>query len=268
MAAERLGLSETEMAEVIHLTASGGPCAPSEWFTDPEFEVGDGRLVLQKDGSYACPLTVTDDGEVYGHVAAWGTCHIGFPNTCVTPPKSASNYAHFLLGEVVTDKGRLPCGSLTIGGGHAGPRLSAQQAMAHYDSTSTAWADVTCGEDEFGIWVHGWVRPGVPEEMVVAARASKVSGDWRELGGSLDLIAALSVNVPGFPIARVAAAMHEDKQVSLVAAGVVQQEGPKPEGMADADVEKFAEAVAAAIEARQQRRERMAALAARMKGTE
>jgi hypothetical protein len=34
------------------------------------------------------PLTVTDDGRVYGHLALWGTCHTGFDGVCIEPPHS------------------------------------------------------------------------------------------------------------------------------------------------------------------------------------
>jgi hypothetical protein len=33
--------------------------------------------------------------------------------------------------------------------------------------------------------------------------ASDVSGDWRRIGGNLELVAVLAVNVPGFPKIRV-----------------------------------------------------------------
>lgn len=91
-------------------------------------------------------------------------------------------------------------------------------AAAHYDSTSTATCDVSVGEDEHGIWCAGWVRPGTSEDKVIALRASDVSGDWREIGGKMEMIAALACNVAGFPIA----AVHDRVQVALVAAGVVQ----------------------------------------------
>lgn len=232
--------------EALELVASVKP-APAAWFANPDLD----RLT---------PITVTDEGQVFGHLAGWETCHTGFKDTCVAPPQSASDYAYFLTGEVVTDAGRIPVGNLTIGGGHAGPGLSARAALSHYDSTSAVVADVTCGEDEHGIWLAGWVRPGVPDEMVVALRASALSGDWRRIGGTLELIAALAVNSPGFPIPRVAAGIKDAAQMSLVAAGVVRQEGEQP----NLDVESIALAVVRHLSEITARRERMAALAARV----
>jgi hypothetical protein len=87
--------------------------------------------------------------------------------------------------------------------------------MAHYDNTATIVADVRAGQDEHGQWIAGAMRPGVTEEQIRAMRAQAVSGDWRSLGGSLDLVAALSVPVPGFPIAVVA----DGQQVAMVASG-------------------------------------------------
>jgi hypothetical protein len=55
---------------------------------------------------------------------------------------------------------------------------------------------------------------------VTALRASDISGDWREIGGNMEMIAALAVNVAGFPVA----AVRDRVQVALVAAGVVEAE--------------------------------------------
>lgn len=251
------------------LLAAGGLCAPAAWFEDPGFAEGDGRLVRQRGGNYACPLTVTEEGEVYGHIAAWGTCHTGFAGLCKEPPRSSTGYAYFLLGQVLTTEGMVRCGSLTIGGGHADVRLGMRAAMAHYDNSCAVWADVNAGEDEFGIWVHGWVRPGTAPETVVAARASKPSGDWRPIGpGQLELMAALSVNMPGFPVTQ--AAVAAGQQTSLVAAGVVEGATTEPTTgyrhvleLSDADLEALALRLQAAQERIAQDRAAEAALRAR-----
>jgi 8-oxo-dGTP pyrophosphatase MutT (NUDIX family) len=243
-------LKETPMSNAVNLVASGGSCAPSEWFEDPKFAPNDGRMV-EFEGVWGAPMTITEEGRVFGHVATWKSCHRGpqFADVCQTAPHSASNYAQFLLGAVLTDKGLVATGNLTIGGGHAGPRLSARAAMAHYDSTSTVFADVRVGEDEFGIWFAGWVRPGTPDEMVHAARASKLSGDWRKHGVGLELVAALAVNVPGFAIPRMAASVQQGDTFSLVAAGVVPDyTEPVPAGF---DMEALAASIVQRIEARQ-----------------
>jgi hypothetical protein len=57
----------------------------------------------------------------------------------------------------------------------------------------------------------------VTEEQVRALRASALSGDWRRHGTGLELMAALCVNVAGFPIPRAVAA--SGSPIALVAAG-------------------------------------------------
>ena len=197
---------------------------PAGWFDDPGLE-----------GPTA--LTVDDDGRVYGHAATWGTCHIGFSGVCVEPPRSEAAYAYFRTGEVVCDDCdglSVPVGTITLGTGHADPRASARAAAEHYDNTGTVVADVAVGEDEFGLWVAGAVRQRVLDdpELLRALRASSLSGDWRRIGGNLELVGLLAVNVPGFPVSRLAASGNPDgvqvrahvvdgRQTSLVASGVL-----------------------------------------------
>jgi hypothetical protein len=78
-------------------------------------------------------------------------------------------------------------------------------------------ADVAAGEDAFGIWVAGALRPDATPEQVRALRASAPSGDWRPIGGRLELVAVCQVNVPGFPVAR--ACVASGSLTALVAAG-------------------------------------------------
>lgn len=174
------------------------------------------------------PITVTEDGRVFGHIAAWGTCHIGFDGTCVTPPHSLTGYAHFLKGEVLTDGGVVPVGRITMETGHAGTNLSAGAAAAHYDNTGSAVANICCGDDEVGIWMAGRLKASTtPEQIEELVAAGAVSGDWRRIGGNLELVATLAVNVPGFPIPRVSLAASGDVQMSLVASGIVTPEGER-----------------------------------------
>lgn len=162
-------------------------------------------------------LRFLDSGEVIGHLAPWGQCHTGSPaGSCVLTPRSLSSYAHFRTGYVITAEGdEVPTGRLTLGGGHADLRLSHRGAVEHYDNAGSAIADLAVGEDAYGVWVHGMVRPGTTEEQLHAARASSPSGDWRQVGAGLELVAALCVNQPGFVTARVASGHVE----ALVAAG-------------------------------------------------
>lgn len=192
------------------LIAAAIPTAPPEsWFKDPGL-TGPTALVIE------------DDGRVYGHIAAWGTCHIGQIGKCVEPPTSPSNYAYFRTGALQTAEGTsVAVGHLTMDTGHAGPRASANQAAAHYDNTGYVFADVAAGEDAYGIWVAGSLRPGLPAERVRIARSAPISGDWRTIRGSLELVGALAVNVPGFPVPRPRGLLASGEVKSLLASGVV-----------------------------------------------
>lgn len=166
--------------------------------------------------------TVTDDGRVFGHLATWGTCHIGFAGQCVQPPRNHSDYAYFGTGAVRArdESGALrsvAVGHVTMGTGHAATSLAAAPAAAHYDNTGTVVADVAVGEDSHGIWVAGRLRP---DADVAKVRAMALSGDWRPISGRLELVAALGVNVPGFPVPRARVASGE--VTALVAAGAVR----------------------------------------------
>lgn len=212
------GDSEAEMARSAgadplsrdSLTAAAIPTAPPEaWFKDPNL-TGPTALVVE------------DDGRVYGHIAAWGTCHIGQVGKCVEPPASPSNYAYFRTGALQTAEGTsVAVGHLTMGTGHAGPRDSANAAAEHYDNTGTVFADVAAGEDAYGIWVAGSLRPGITAEQVRVARSAPISGDWRTIRGSLELVGALAVNVPGFPVPRPQGLLASGEVKSLQASGVV-----------------------------------------------
>lgn len=175
------------------------------------------------------PFTVTDDGRVYGHVAEWGTCHVGFPGQCVTPPTSASEYAYFHTGEVVTDDGtHVPVGKVVVGTKHANIQAGLAAAAMHYDDTGRVGAWVRAGEDAYGIWVAGVVAPGASAELIAEMRACPLSGDWRRAGTGLEMVAALAVPVPGFPIARTAKPQFagEAEPFALVAAGTLVSGAP------------------------------------------
>lgn len=180
--------------------------APLTWFQDPQLSVPTG-------------ITVTDDGRVYGHAAMWGSCHIGNPDVCVSPPQEDS-HPYFMTGEAVTDKGRVAVGQITVGTGHAPLSYGHQPAAEHYDNTGSAVADVAVGNDVHGIWVAGAIRPGADPLLVHELRASgQVSGDWRRIGSHLRMVGLLAVNVPGFPVPKMKARVASGVQEALVAAG-------------------------------------------------
>lgn len=177
---------------------------PIDWFEDPEF-------------AEATPITISDEGHVSGHIAVWGSCHIGRQGVCVTPPRSKSDYSYFTTGYVQCGDGcQVPTGIVTLGGGHADLALDANAARKHYDESGSGIADIAIGEDEHGVWVNGSLRPGVTDAEVREIRATSPSGDWRVLDGNLELIAVLQVNVPGYPVPRARTAAGE--QIALVAA--------------------------------------------------
>jgi hypothetical protein len=95
----------------------------------------------------------------------------------------------------------------------------------------------------------------VSESQVAALRAGALSGDWREIRGHLELVAALVVNVPGFPIPRVGLAASAGIQSALVAAGMVLPSSGG-EGEVEAAVADLVQAVADEVEARAKRRSR------------
>lgn len=182
---------------------------PSAWFQRPDLDE-------------ATPLTVSDTGRVFGHLAMWGTCHTGYPGQCITPPSSPTGYSQFLTGGLVTAEGdTIAVGQITLGTGHAAEDLSRAGVIAHYDDTGTAVADITVGEDEFGIWFAGALRPNVTPEQVRALRAAPLSGDWRQIGAGMELFATLGVNGPGFPVPRVRALVAGGQMKTLLAAGMV-----------------------------------------------
>ena len=200
---------------MLSLIAGAAPAnPPAEWFTDPKLAVPTG-------------VTVTPEGRIYGHVASWGICHIAHTNQCVTAPHSVAGYAYFHTGEVLTREGtRVATGRITLDTTHAGPQLNALSAAQHYEHTGAAVADVVAGEDQWGIWFSGAIRPTATEEQVRTLRASPLSGDWRRIDSGLEMIAALSVNVPGFPIPRTRGLVASGALQSLVASGMVAPTPP------------------------------------------
>lgn len=252
----------SEPAPTLTLVASGGRAgytAPAEFFAEPVDMDPDDGVVIDPPN---------EDGlmRTYGYVAEWGVCHIGYDGMCKEAPPSVSNYAYFRTGQVNTPDGPVKVGALTAATGHANPRLKAMPAAAHYDDTGSVWALVTTGENERGIWFSGLVKPGADETLLNDVVASgRISGDWRPIGADLELVAGLTVNVPGFPIEPTRTAAHDGRQLSLVAAGVPApkiEESPAvtldlndPEGLS-----LIASLVVDEMESRKARRDRLDAL--------
>lgn len=244
------------------LVASGAPTKPPKaWFTPPRM-------------TGPTPLTVTEDGRVYGHLATWDSCHLANPegpHVCTSAPRSSTDYAYFHMGAVYTAEGsEVAVGHITLDTGHAGPKLNPQAALAHYDNTGTVVADVRAGEDEFGIWVAGALRPGLSEKQLRALRSAPLSGDWRRVRGNLELVAALAVNMPAFPVPRPVGMVASGAMQSLVASGMVApKKVPRPGSkyaLTDDDLRWLKQLAAREREAaaEKERHDRLQGLAARV----
>lgn len=207
-----------------------------------------------------------DRGMVYGHVATWRTCHVGYEGVCVTPPRDEAGgaYSWFNRYPVETeDGGTVWAGRLTVGGRHAGLALSASAAMATHD-TKTVAAYVRAYEDDHGIVLAGAIEPGLSDGDRAILERRKVSGDWREVSGALALVEVLALapgprahSEPGFPV--IETHTRAGRQTALVACL-----SPDPDAVLTAgrgaplvDVDALAEA----LERRQETRAARAELA-------
>jgi hypothetical protein len=252
-------IEESLAAKAPALVAGAGPIRPKkEWFAKQNLP-----------GPTA--MTITEDGQIYGHVAQWGQCHVGFANTCWTAPESQTDYAYFHVGEVVCDDGsHVAVGNITLGPRHANERMGYRAAVEHYDQAAAGVGVARCYEDEFGIQFAGAVTPGTTEEQLYDMRRCPVSGDWRKVGGNLELIGVLSVNSGGYPTPRFAT--DDYGRTALVAApGVPVAElsdkpGTKkrrPAGLTQAQIMARIKAeVKAELLADERRRTRLARVAA------
>lgn len=213
---------------VAAIVAAGGPAnelaiplhPPRRWYEIPEPQLGqrgmldvygmpvEELLIQQDDGNYAVPLTILNDGRVFGNIARWGQCHVGRLDVCVQPPESMRAYADFHVGATELEDGsQLATGNLVMGMDHPDLALSWVQARDAYAHHGLGWASVRVTNGEWGPWASGSLRPDVTPQQLQILRQLTLSGDWRSIdGGPLELIGTLAVNVPGFPIAREAIA--------------------------------------------------------------
>ena len=227
------------------LTASAAPVRPPRaWFETPE---PPGKM----------PLTVTKEGRVYGDLATHDSCHVSFLPSCVPPPKSQSGYAYFHTSELDTEEGdTITVGKLMFSpsdGGHADRGLSASKASAYYDKTGMVAAYLRVTDGKHGIWACGALNPDLTDEqredMRRQLRLHPPSGDWRPINGNYELICALAVAVPGFPVPRgqatitvVASADGVEMQDALIASSGWFEPDPaavaamEREGLVDEDI--------------------------------
>lgn len=207
------------------LLAGAAPLAPpAAWFADPSL-------------MEPTRLTVTEDGHVFGHLAQWRVCHVGIGDSCVIAPRSQTNYDLFKIGTLVCDDGsHIEVGKIVMGAAHANAQWGVMPSREHYDNTALTAAVVTVGEDRFGIWINGALSTDMTPEKIASLRASALSGDWRSVNGNLELIAALAVNSPGFPILR----ESNGRMFSMQAVGILGfDEGSGEFSMADTEQQNF-----------------------------
>ena len=204
------------------LTAGGpgrvvGPVYPPEaWFADPQL-------------TELTPITVTADGRVFGHLAD-RDCHMSYlgGGQCILPPEEGS-FEWFHRGEIETAEHTLiACGLITASTGHPVLEMGSAEAVRHYDDTGTQVAVIRAGRDRFGTWAAGSVVPEATDAMVQLLRRSPISGDWRVIGGKRQLIAALAVNVPGFPVVR--GRQSAGRVVAMVSSGWAGWHTSDPKG--------------------------------------
>lgn len=224
---------------MFNFVAAAARVFDSNFFARVELE--DPRVGIEVD---------VENMHIYGYMAQWGVCHIGISGICTEAPPSQTDYWYYATGVVDTTEGPIHVGQITMDTGHAPLRANAKIAAAHYDNTGAAVADVAVGEDAFGIWFSGVLRPTITDDQLHALRASgRISGDWRTIGGNLEMVAGLVVNVPGLPIPHTMVASADGVQTALVAAGVVvPSNSPAPAVTPEfSDAEKIAGIVRASV---------------------
>ncbi len=230
------------------LTAAA-PTYPAAWFELPHLD-------------QVTPITVTEDGHVFGHIATHDTCHIGHRDVCMTAPVDLTGeYPHFNRYLFETEPGQyVHVGRLTVGHGqysnrcaccrgnddHCCNHVSAAAAMAHHDQLATvAWVRAFEDQANNAIVITGVVDPHASVDDLRALGRRRVSGDWRDVGGGLSLVEVLvlSREKPGFPLPRarqVAGRMASLTAACPVSPTIVEAAAGQP----DVDIERLAGLVA------------------------
>lgn len=175
-------------------------------------------------------IIVDENGHVYGHLGLWDQTHDGAPGVRI--PRPDDDYASFNKPGVLTDRGIVNTGPIFAYGGHRPGRGVVDLEQA-YGGVENSWCDVRLAVGKLGPWVSGVTRPGVPDETVYTARASRISGHW--LAGKLKAI--VSVNAEGFDVPGHA----DDEGLDIAASFAFSTEGGVLELVASfpGDVESF-----------------------------
>lgn len=170
---------------------------PRWWYDEPT------------DVEITSALNITPEGRLYGALAPLNTGHRAFVNSGrrLEVPFGNVDYDRFMGAWALTSKGQIAAGPITMECGHADRfRTNHDVAPAHYENSCTVFATVRVGENRRAgyVWVAGAVQPGVTPDLMSRALACRLSGDWQphpDKPGWQELIAALLVPSPGFPMA-------------------------------------------------------------------
>jgi hypothetical protein len=170
------------------------------------------------------PMTVLEDGSVFGHIAAWDSCNRGVRGRCVPPPKSKTNYTQFHTVPIRTSEGTLRVGKIVMGEGHADVNGNIQVTRAFYDKAGKTAAHGRAHEDQWGIFFSGVIGPNLTPAEAVEFFSMPPSGHWTEHRPtrSSELIAVAAVNVQGHPIG------GPDLVLNQVASGYYEPEEGDP----------------------------------------
>lgn len=174
----------------------------AEWFNEPT------------DVKVTGALTITDSGRVFGVVAPSDTTH---RSVKARVPRNL-DFSRFHKGETIVEGGgRVVTGVITASCGHAATQGygTLNNRIDHYDNSCSVLANVRVGYSRNGsIWVAGALNPGAEPAQVAQALGCALSLDVQphpDRPGVREFIAAHTVPVPGFPLARTqASVVYED----------------------------------------------------------
>jgi hypothetical protein len=181
-------------------------------FANPGFGLDgteDPRLVWQErqrpeeTSGWAAPITITEDGEIFGHAWRFGQCHGSFHDRCLNPPAEDRTLDRWLVGEAIRG---VRTGPLYNGGTHGVDHRGRVKDHEWLAKTSQAVADVTAGFDSHGMWIAGRLRPGLSERELAEVKGSGVSVEWHPYGNRLMVEGCLFVNGPAYNVRRQAVA--------------------------------------------------------------
>ncbi len=242
---------ELPSADDVVTASATADLPPRAWFDPPEdLPPGTGHYV--------------DGRRVYGRLAEWDVPHIGANGQSIYAPRSPSGYRwfHTKQARVQGSDGpeRIKIGHITFGIGHAPTEgIDHLAAAAHYDNSRHRGAKIRMYEDRYGPVYAGALSAGMDGARLEEFEESDTSGDWRRIRGHLELVAALCVNVGGFPKVGLALAASGEP-LALVASASAWGRGRH----GDLDYDTLAAAIASRLRASDADERERAALAAEL----